>query len=193
MIEAFDNVEGISVGDDFIFTYNKNTVWAWGRNYAGQLGTGDLIGRPQPVKVFGSEILGTFHYSTQPLDSMFSGLIKLIYFEYLQYLKNLFGNHPYTKVRFYIKCSISKKVAKFAKQVIDGLEFLKNPEDLKLNENICDSQLRISTDYNGPKVINTRIELKNLIFTVMNLIMINNYCHFSQILRLLSLVEQKVG
>ncbi|KAL0214182.1 hypothetical protein P9112_006366 [Eukaryota sp. TZLM1-RC] len=156
-IDAFTNVESISVGHNFLFAYNKNTVWAWGRNDEGQLGTGDLIDRPQPVKVFGSEILGSFNSPKEPLDRMFSGLIKLIYFEYLQYLKHLFGNHPYTKARFYTKCAISKKVAKFAKQVINGFEFLKNPQDLTLNENICDLQLQLSSDYNGPKVINTRV------------------------------------
>ncbi|KAL0214217.1 hypothetical protein P9112_006401 [Eukaryota sp. TZLM1-RC] len=164
MIEAFTNIEGISVGYNFLFAYNKNTVWAWGRNYRGQLGTGDLIDRPQPVKVFGSEILGSFDYPIQPLDSMFSGLIKLIYFEYLQYLKKLFGNHPYTKARFFTKCIISKKVAKFAKQVINGFEFLKDPQDLNLNENIYDLQLQLLTDYKGPKVI---LELKNLMFASM--------------------------
>ncbi|KAL0214239.1 hypothetical protein P9112_006423 [Eukaryota sp. TZLM1-RC] len=99
-IEAFTNVEGISVGRNFLFAYNKNTVWAWGKNDEGQLGTGDLIDRPQPVKLFGSEILGSFNSLIQPLDRMFIGLSKLIYFEYLQYLKHLFGNHPYTKARF---------------------------------------------------------------------------------------------
>ncbi|KAL0214180.1 hypothetical protein P9112_006364 [Eukaryota sp. TZLM1-RC] len=157
-IEAFTNIEGISVGRNFLFAYNKNTVWAWGRNDEGQLGTGDLIDRPQPVKVFGSEVLGSLNSPKEPLNRMFSGLIKLIYLEYLQYLKNLFGNHPYTKARFYTKCAISKKVTKFAKQVINGLEFLKDPQDLTLNENICDLQLQLSSDYNGPKVINTRIK-----------------------------------
>ncbi|KAL0207865.1 hypothetical protein P9112_010452 [Eukaryota sp. TZLM1-RC] len=157
-VEAFTNIEGVSVGHDFLFACNKSTVWAWGRNRKGQLGTGDLIDRPQPVKVFGSEILGSFQYPKQPLDRMFSGLIKLIYFEYLQYLKNLFGNHAYTKARFYTKCSISKKVAKSAKEVLSCFKFLKDPHDLNSNENICDLQLRLSTDYNGPKVINTRIK-----------------------------------
>ncbi|KAL0207928.1 hypothetical protein P9112_010515 [Eukaryota sp. TZLM1-RC] len=157
-VETFTNIEGISLGNDFLFAYNKNTVWAWGRNDKGQLGTGDLIDRPKPVKVFGSEILGIFQYSKQPLDRMFSGLISQIYFEYLQYLKNLFGKHAYTKARFYTKCSISKKVAKSAREVINGFEFSKNPENLQLKENICDLQLRLSTAYNGPKVINTRIK-----------------------------------
>ncbi|KAL0211038.1 hypothetical protein P9112_009336 [Eukaryota sp. TZLM1-RC] len=89
---------------------------------------------------------------------MFISLIKLIYFEYLQYLKNLFGVSPYAKVRIFTKSGISKKVAKFAKQVIDGFEFLRDPHDLNLNENICDLQLCISTDFKGPKVINTRIQ-----------------------------------
>ncbi|KAL0216141.1 hypothetical protein P9112_008325 [Eukaryota sp. TZLM1-RC] len=157
-IRAFTNIEGISVGEDFLFAYNKNTVLAWGRNFFGQLGTGDLIDRPQPVKVFGSEILGSFRHPRQPLDRMFSGLVRLIYSEYFQSLKILIGNHPYTKARFLIKCSVSKKVAKFAKEVIIGFEFLKDPQELKLNDNICDLQLRLSTDFNGPKVINTRIK-----------------------------------
>ncbi|KAL0206016.1 hypothetical protein P9112_001323 [Eukaryota sp. TZLM1-RC] len=60
-IEAFTNIEGVSLGGDFLFAYNKNTVWAWGKNDKGQLGTGDLIDRFQPAKLsFGSEILGTF-------------------------------------------------------------------------------------------------------------------------------------
>ncbi|KAL0216450.1 hypothetical protein P9112_008634 [Eukaryota sp. TZLM1-RC] len=163
-IEAFTNIEGISVGNNYVFAYNKNTVWAWGRNDRGQLGTGDLIDRPQPVKVFGSEILGSLHYPKQPLDRMFSGLAKLIYFEYLQYLKNLFGNHPYTKARFLTKCSISKKVAKFTKTVIDGFKFLKDPQDLESNDNICDLKLRLSTDFQGPKVINTRIKKLDVYF-----------------------------
>ncbi|KAL0207867.1 hypothetical protein P9112_010454 [Eukaryota sp. TZLM1-RC] len=157
-VEAFTNIEGISVGHNIIFAYNKSTVWAWGRNNKGQLGTGDLIDRPQPVKVFGSEILGSFQYPKQPLDRIFSGLIKLIYFEYLQHLKNLFGNHAYTKARFNTKCIISKKVAQFAKEVVSCFEFLKDPRDLNSNENICDLQLRLSTVYNGPNVINTRIQ-----------------------------------
>ncbi|KAL0214085.1 hypothetical protein P9112_006269 [Eukaryota sp. TZLM1-RC] len=164
MIEAFTNIEGISVGRDFLFAYNKNTVWAWGRNDGGQLGIGDLIDRPQPVKLScGSEILGSFQYPKQPMDRMFSGLIKLIYFEYLQYL-NLFGNRLYSKARFYTKCAISKKVAQFAKEVINSFEFLKDPRDLTLNENICDLQLRLSTHYNGPKVINTRVQKLDVCF-----------------------------
>ncbi|KAL0206521.1 hypothetical protein P9112_001828 [Eukaryota sp. TZLM1-RC] len=157
LVETFISVEDVSIGDTFLFAYNKTTVWAWGRNDRGQLGTGDLIDRPQPVKVFGSEILGSINHPNQPLDRMFSGLIKLIYFEYLQYLKNLFGNHPYTKARYCTKCSISKKVAKFSKEVINGFEFLEDPQDLDLNDYICDLQLQLSTVHNGPKVINTRI------------------------------------
>ncbi|KAL0209975.1 hypothetical protein P9112_010059 [Eukaryota sp. TZLM1-RC] len=157
-IEAFTNVEGISIGETFLFAYNKNTVWAWGRNDKGQLGTCDLIDRPQPVKVFGSEILGSFRHPKRPLNSMFSGLVKLIYFEYLKQLKNLFGNCRYPKARFYTKFGISKKVAKIAMEVICGFEFLKDPQNLDLNENICELQLQLSTDYNGPKVINTRIK-----------------------------------
>ncbi|KAL0206005.1 hypothetical protein P9112_001312 [Eukaryota sp. TZLM1-RC] len=158
-IEAFTNIEGVSLGHDFLFAYNKNTVWAWGKNDKGQLGTGDLIDRFQPAKLsFVSEILGTFHDPIQPLDSMFSGLIRLIYFEYLQYLKKLFGNHPYTKARFYTKCSVSKKVAKFSKEVINGFEFLKNPQHLNLNDYVWDLQLQLSFAFNGPSVINSRIK-----------------------------------
>ncbi|KAL0205391.1 hypothetical protein P9112_000698 [Eukaryota sp. TZLM1-RC] len=157
-VTAFTNVGGISVGHDFLFAYNKNTVWAWGRNDRGQLGTGDLIDRPQPVKVFGSEILGSFDYPNKPMNTMFSTLVKLIYFEYLQLLKNLSSNRPYTKARFHTKSSISKRVIEFAKEVINGLTFLEDPQDLDLNENICDLQLRFSTDYKGPRVINTRIK-----------------------------------
>ncbi|KAL0213847.1 hypothetical protein P9112_006031 [Eukaryota sp. TZLM1-RC] len=168
-IDAFTNIEGISVGRDFLFAYNKNTVWAWGRNFQGQLGTGDLINRPQPVKVFGSEILGSFHYPKQPLNRMFSGLIKLVYWEYLNYLVNLFGSHPYVKARFYTKCGISKRVAQFAQEVfnvhpIQNQMLLKDPQDLNLNEIICESQLRFSTYYNGPKVINTRIKKLDVYF-----------------------------
>ncbi|KAL0226598.1 hypothetical protein P9112_013922 [Eukaryota sp. TZLM1-RC] len=173
-IEAFNNIEGISVGYNFLFAYNKNTVWAWGRNDKGQLGTGDLIDRPQPVKVFGSEILGSFHYPNQPLDRMFSGLIKLVYWEYLFHLQKLFGNHPYTKARFHSKCGVSKIVAEYTKEFLQftkggfnqsscvnpikhGL-FLKDPQDLTLAENICDLQLRFSSYYKGSKVINSRIK-----------------------------------
>ncbi|KAL0226566.1 hypothetical protein P9112_013890 [Eukaryota sp. TZLM1-RC] len=173
-IEAFNNIEGISVGYNFLFAYNKNTVWAWGRNAKGQLGTGDLIDRPQPVKVFGSEILGSFHYPKQPLDRMFSGLIKLVYWEYINYLQKLFGNHPYTKARFYTKCGVSKIVAEYTKELLQftkggfnqsscvhsikhGL-FLKDPQDLTLAENICGLQLRFSSYYKGSKVINSRIK-----------------------------------
>ncbi|KAL0213781.1 hypothetical protein P9112_005965 [Eukaryota sp. TZLM1-RC] len=168
-IEAFTNIEGISVGDDFLLAYNKNTVWAWGRNDKGQLGTGDLIDRPQPVKVLGSEILGAFHYPKQPLDRMFSGLIKLVYWEFLGYLQKLFGNHSYVKARFYTKCGISKRVAQCAQEVFNDHPIqrnllLKNPQDLDLNENICDLQLRLSTDYNGPKVINNRIKKLDLYY-----------------------------
>ncbi|KAL0205983.1 hypothetical protein P9112_001290 [Eukaryota sp. TZLM1-RC] len=158
-IEAFTNIEGVSLGGDFLFAYNKNTVWAWGKNDKGQLGTGDLIDRFQPAKLsFGSEILGTFLDPIQTMDSMFSGLIRLIYFEYLQYLKKLFGNHPYTKARFYTKCSVSKKVAKFSKEVINCFEFLKNPQHLNLNDYVWDLQLQLSFAFNGPSVINSRIK-----------------------------------
>ncbi|KAL0211266.1 hypothetical protein P9112_009564 [Eukaryota sp. TZLM1-RC] len=163
-IEAFTDIEGISMGYNFLFAYNKNSVWAWGRNYEGQLGTGDLIDRPQPVKVsFGSEILGTFQYPKQPLDRMFSGLVKLVYWEYLNFLQKHFGNHPYVKARFYTKCGIGKRVAQFAKEVfnahpIHNNMFLKDPQEFNLNENIIDLQLRLSTNYYGSKVINTRIK-----------------------------------
>ncbi|KAL0207012.1 hypothetical protein P9112_012723 [Eukaryota sp. TZLM1-RC] len=162
-IEALTDIEGISVGFDYLYAYNKSSVWAWGKNDQGQLGTGDLIDRHEPVKVFGSEILGSFHLPKQPLDRMFSGLIKLVYWEYLNYLKELFGNHPYVKARFYTKCAISKRVAQFAQEVyyafpIQNKIFLKDPQDLDLNDTICDLQLQFSTVYNGPKVINTRIK-----------------------------------
>ncbi|KAL0205995.1 hypothetical protein P9112_001302 [Eukaryota sp. TZLM1-RC] len=158
-VEALTNIEGVSLGRNFLFAYNKNTVWAWGKNDEGQLGTGDLIDRFQPAKLsFGSEILGTFLDPIQTMDSMFSGLIRLIYFEYLQYLKKLFGNHPYTKARFYTKCSVSKKVAKFSKEVINGFEFLKNPQHLNLNDYVWDLQLQLSFAFNGPSVINSRIK-----------------------------------
>ncbi|KAL0205150.1 hypothetical protein P9112_000457 [Eukaryota sp. TZLM1-RC] len=158
-VEAFTNIEGVSLGHDFLFAYNKNTVLAWGKNDEGQLGTGDLIDRPQPAKLsFGSEILGIFLDPIQTMDSIFSGLIRLIYFEYLQYLKKLFGNHPYTKARFYTKCSVSKKVAKFSKEVINGFEFLKNPQHLNLNDYVWDLQLQLSFAFNGPSVINSRIK-----------------------------------
>ncbi|KAL0213903.1 hypothetical protein P9112_006087 [Eukaryota sp. TZLM1-RC] len=94
---------------------------------------------------------------------MFSGLIKFVYWEYLNYLRKLFGNHPYVKARFYTKCGISKRVAQFAQEVfnehpIQNKMLLKDPQDLNLNESIGDLQLQLSTDYNGPKVINTRIK-----------------------------------
>ncbi|KAL0204872.1 hypothetical protein P9112_000179 [Eukaryota sp. TZLM1-RC] len=168
-IDGLTNIEGISVGHDFLFAYNKNTVWAWGRNDKGQLGTGDLIDRPQPVKLFGSEILGSFHYPKRPLDRMFSGLIKLVYWEYLNYLQNLFGNNPYVKARLYTKCGISKRVAQFAQEEfsvhsIQNVMFLKNPQNLNLKDNICDLQLRLTNDYKGPKVINTRIKKLDVYF-----------------------------
>ncbi|KAL0224044.1 hypothetical protein P9112_003434 [Eukaryota sp. TZLM1-RC] len=162
-IEALTNVEGVSVGSHFIFAYNKTTVWAWGRNDEGQLGTGDLIDRPQPVKVFGSEILGSFHYQKQPLDRMFSGLIKLICRQYLNYLNDSISNHLYVKPKFYSKCGISKRVAQFAREVfnahpIHNKMFLKNPQNLNLNETCCDLQLRFFGPYKGPKIINARIK-----------------------------------
>ncbi|KAL0205036.1 hypothetical protein P9112_000343 [Eukaryota sp. TZLM1-RC] len=134
-IEAFDNIEGISVGHDFLFANNKITVWAWERNDKGQLGTGDLIDRQQPVKVFGSEILGPFHYPKQPLNRMFSGLIQQIYWEYLNYLQKRFSNHACVKARFYTKCGISERVAQFAQEVFNVYQnknrvFLKDPPDL---------------------------------------------------------------
>ncbi|KAL0206428.1 hypothetical protein P9112_001735 [Eukaryota sp. TZLM1-RC] len=39
---------------------------------------------------------------------------------------------------------------------------LNGPQDLNLNDNICDLQLRLSTGYSGPKVINTRINKRNV-------------------------------
>ncbi|KAL0206497.1 hypothetical protein P9112_001804 [Eukaryota sp. TZLM1-RC] len=141
-IEVFTSIEGISVGNDFLFAYNKNTVWARGRNDRGQLGTGDLIDRPQPVKICGSDIFGSFNCPNQPVGTLFSCLIKLIYFEYLNHLKNLFGQHPYTRARFLTKSSISSRVFKFANEVylahpIHNKLFLKDPQDLNLNEDIC--------------------------------------------------------
>ncbi|KAL0204875.1 hypothetical protein P9112_000182 [Eukaryota sp. TZLM1-RC] len=168
-IDGLTNIEGISLGYNFLFAYNKNTVWAWGRNDKGQLGTGDLIDRPQPVKIFGSEILGSFHYPKRPLDRMFSGLIRLVYLEYLNYLKNLFGNNPYVKARFYTKCGISKRVAQFAQEMfsvhsIQNVMFLKNPQNLNLKDNICDLQLLLTSGYKGPKVIDTRIKKLNVYY-----------------------------
>ncbi|KAL0208338.1 hypothetical protein P9112_010925 [Eukaryota sp. TZLM1-RC] len=168
-IEAFTSVKGVSLGRDFLFAYNKNTVWAWGRNDIGQLGIGDLKDRPQPVKLScGSEILGSVDYPKQTMDRMFSGLIKLIYFEYLQYLKSLFGNHPYTKARYYTKCSISKKVAKFAKEVINGFDFLKNPQHLNLNDYIWDLQMHLSFAFHGYSVINTRIKKLDIYYDTVD-------------------------
>ncbi|KAL0207979.1 hypothetical protein P9112_010566 [Eukaryota sp. TZLM1-RC] len=160
---CFTNRESIAVGGDFLFAYNNNSVWAWGNNHKGQLGTGDLMYRRQPVKVFGSEILGSFRYPKQHLNRMFSVLIKRVYWEYLNYLQELFGNHPYVKARFYTKSCISKRVAQFAREVftdhpIQNSLILKDPQKLEVNENICDLQLQLSTVYNGPNVINTRIK-----------------------------------
>ncbi|KAL0207996.1 hypothetical protein P9112_010583 [Eukaryota sp. TZLM1-RC] len=162
-IETFTNIEAISLGNNFIFAYNKNTVWAWGRNDKSQLGTGVLIDRPHFMKVFGSEILGRFLYPKQPLDRMFSGLIKLVYWEYLNYLDELFGNHPYVKARFYTKCGISKRVVQFAQEVfndhpIQNKMCIQDPENLELDENICELQLRLSNTYIGPNVIYNRIK-----------------------------------
>ncbi|KAL0210071.1 hypothetical protein P9112_010155 [Eukaryota sp. TZLM1-RC] len=161
--ETLTYVERVSVGYNFLFAYNKNTVLAWGSNDKGQLGIFDLIDRPQPVKVFGSEILGSFRHPQQPLGRMFRGLIKLVYWEYLCYLPQLFGNHPYIKARFYTKCGISKRVAHFAQEVfrahpIQNKIFLKDPRDLNLNENISDLQLKLSTDYQCSKEINAGIK-----------------------------------
>ncbi|KAL0214803.1 hypothetical protein P9112_006987 [Eukaryota sp. TZLM1-RC] len=163
LIEPLVNVEGISVGREFLFAYNKNTVLAWHRNTEGQLGTGDLMERAQPLKVFGSEILGSFLHSKQALNRMFSRLIKLVYWEYLNYLANLIGNHPYVKARFYTKCSVSKRVAKLAKAVLNDHPIqkrllLNDPTSLGLDQSFSDLQLRLSTAYNGPKVFNTRIK-----------------------------------
>ncbi|KAL0213902.1 hypothetical protein P9112_006086 [Eukaryota sp. TZLM1-RC] len=111
----------------------------------------------------------------------------------------MFSNHPYTKARFYTKCLISNKVAKFAKQVINGVQYIKDPQDLNVDENICDLQLQLSTDYNGPKVINTRIKKLDVYYdevdydpqllSLFNKSTVNNYCHLPQMLRLLSFVE----
>ncbi|KAL0226176.1 hypothetical protein P9112_013500 [Eukaryota sp. TZLM1-RC] len=163
-LEAFTNIEGISVGENFLFAYNKNTVWAWGRNDKGQLGTGDLIDRPQPVKVFGSEILGSFQYPKQPVDRMFSGLLKLVYWEYLNYFTEAFYDPSYVKARFSSKCGISKRVAKLAKEVfnahsIQNTIFLNDPQDLNLNENVCFLQLRLITHIQSYSGNNTRIKL----------------------------------
>ncbi|KAL0226006.1 hypothetical protein P9112_013330 [Eukaryota sp. TZLM1-RC] len=162
-VQALTNIEGFSVGDDFLFAYNENTVWAWGRNDKGQLGTGDWIHRHRPVKVFGDEYFKILQYPKQPLDRMFSCLIKLVYWEYLNYLQEVYEYHPYFKGFFYTKCGISKRVAQFAQEVFNvhpfrNKMFLKDPEDFNLNENICELQLRFVTGYSGPTVINTRIK-----------------------------------
>ncbi|KAL0213970.1 hypothetical protein P9112_006154 [Eukaryota sp. TZLM1-RC] len=93
---------------------------------------------------------------------MFSGLVKLVYWEYLTYLL-LNGNYPYVRAKFSTKCGISKRVAQFAQEVfnhhtIQKKLLLKDPQDLNLNENICDLKFHISADYIGLKVINTRIK-----------------------------------
>ncbi|KAL0215765.1 hypothetical protein P9112_007949 [Eukaryota sp. TZLM1-RC] len=162
-LEPLTNMEGISVGNDYLYAYNKDIVWAWGRNYKGELGTGDEHHLETPVNVFGSEILGTFQCPRQPLERMFSGLIKLVYFQYFKFLKHLFGNHPYVKARFYTKCSISKRVAKLAKEVINchlDHVFLSLGADqqLHLDQNICDLQLRLTTEFKALAAINPRIK-----------------------------------
>ncbi|KAL0211329.1 hypothetical protein P9112_009627 [Eukaryota sp. TZLM1-RC] len=119
-VEALTDIEGISVGHEFLFAYNKNTVLAWGRNDKGQLGTGDLIDRPQPVKVFGSELLGTFQHSKQPLDRMFSGLIKLVFSNYINFLNEILDHHPYAKARFICKSFISKRLSQLASEVSES-------------------------------------------------------------------------
>ncbi|KAL0208477.1 hypothetical protein P9112_011064 [Eukaryota sp. TZLM1-RC] len=76
-IEAFTNIEGVSVDENFLFAYNKNSVWAWGMKV---FGTDDVIDRPHPIKLsIGSEILGSFEFPKRPLNRMFSGLIKLVF------------------------------------------------------------------------------------------------------------------
>ncbi|KAL0210087.1 hypothetical protein P9112_010171 [Eukaryota sp. TZLM1-RC] len=161
-LEALTKIEGVSLGHDFLFAYNKNTVWAWGRNDKGQLGTADLIDRPQPVKLFGSEILGSFQYPKQPLDRMYNILIKLIYYEYLKYLSFVFGYSSYVKARFCSKCCISERVARLVKDVFDGYPiqttmFLIDPRKFNFNLDICDLHLRLTVDYKISTVINTRL------------------------------------
>ncbi|KAL0207985.1 hypothetical protein P9112_010572 [Eukaryota sp. TZLM1-RC] len=172
-IKTFTNIEGISLGYNFLFAYNKNTVWAWGRNNVGQLGTGDLLDRPQPVQLFLSEILGRFRYPKQPLDRMFSGLIKLVYWEYLNFLDELFGNHPYVKARFHTKCGISRRAVQFAQEVfnvhsIQNKMCMQDPQNLELDENICELQLRLSITYNGPNVINRKIKKLDVYYNGFN-------------------------
>ncbi|KAL0214868.1 hypothetical protein P9112_007052 [Eukaryota sp. TZLM1-RC] len=154
-IKAPTKIEGISIGGCSIgllslIAYNKDIVWALGTSCNGSL-------RLEPLAIIGSEILGSFYNPKQPLDRMFSGLIKLVYWHYLNFLKVEFGNPPYLKARFYTKCAISKKVAQFALGVFNVHSIQKNPQDLNLNENNCDLRLRLTTHYNGPKVVNTRI------------------------------------
>ncbi|KAL0206444.1 hypothetical protein P9112_001751 [Eukaryota sp. TZLM1-RC] len=144
-VEALNNLQGISVGHDFLFAYNKNTVWAWGRNDKGQLGTGDLIDRPQPVKVFELRSPQCFHSQNQPVDRMFSGYCSFV------------------KARFCTKCSISKRVAKLIEKVLDDHPIQNkvssnSPQDLNINENIIELHLRLFTPDNLPKLIYTRIK-----------------------------------
>ncbi|KAL0206479.1 hypothetical protein P9112_001786 [Eukaryota sp. TZLM1-RC] len=161
-IGGFSDVKGISIAKDFLFAYNERTIWGSGLKNSGQLGSAELIGQLQPVTGFGSEILSTFESSEQPLSRLFRHLIKLILFHYLYYLEEFVGNFSYLRARFYVKCGISKRVAQLAHQVFEAHPipkkmFLKDPQDLNLNDNLCDLQLHLSTAFDGPKVINTTI------------------------------------
>ncbi|KAL0225862.1 hypothetical protein P9112_013186 [Eukaryota sp. TZLM1-RC] len=83
---------------------------------------------------------------------MFSGLIKLVYWEYLNYLEKLFENYQQVKAKFYTKCGISKVVAQFAQELVNdhsilNMLFLEDPQELNIGAN----------DH-GPNVINTVIK-----------------------------------
>ncbi|KAL0209785.1 hypothetical protein P9112_009869 [Eukaryota sp. TZLM1-RC] len=154
IIEVSTNIEAISVSSCSVYAYNKNSVWKGNLNVASSI--------LEPFPNTGSEIIGSFQVRKHALKRMYSGLIKLVYWEYLNYLVQ-FGNHLYVKARFYSKCGISKRVAQFAHEVfkihpIQNKMFLKDPENLNLNENISDLRLQFSTPFRGSELINTRIK-----------------------------------
>ncbi|KAL0226752.1 hypothetical protein P9112_014076 [Eukaryota sp. TZLM1-RC] len=168
LVKELTHIQSIAAGDSFFFAFNNTSAFYFGRYSPDQLSTRPLVGKSfvdiytQPIKLFGSEIIGSFARacSTKKFNhdddhGLTSCLIKLIFHHYLDYLEGFFPGHSYVKYRFISKLSLSQRFHSMTKEVLNTYPFCEvfiNPNELKPSCNCKSLQLRLNLPCQGDKV-----------------------------------------
>ncbi|KAL0214890.1 hypothetical protein P9112_007074 [Eukaryota sp. TZLM1-RC] len=152
-------IEGVSLGDDYMFAYNQHGIWALGRN-RGQLGIESTLEIKTPLRLFGSEICGNAAKPRRIVQPMYSVLIKIVFAKYLEYLEIIFDLAQYVKARFISKTSISCRTTEFARNILHFCklkQFVINPK----NTDLLDStrlELQLTSPFIGQLTENRLID-----------------------------------